>query len=232
MSDTSPASMPDYCSSSSTKEVLDLFAGLGGFSQAFAADDAYCVTTVDIEEDFEPDVCADILDLKWQDLPDADIILASPPCTAFTQLTISDNWQTDKAGMNHPITDFAKTSLTLVYHTIGLIKAIDPDWWVMENPRGMLRKVLHPPDYHVWYCQYDGDSAKPTDLWGHLPLSFEPKTCKYNNPFCDHPRVKSGVNWGGIQSMGTSAERAKVPFGLSESIKHSIENPKPIQQTL
>jgi len=211
--------------------VLDLFSGLGGFSSAFAVDRAYQVTTVDIEEKFNPDIQADVLDLRWEDLPDADIVLASPPCTAFTVMQIGKRWRVDDDDVAHPIEDFAKTSLTLVHHTIGLIKAIDPDWWVMENPMGMLRKVFRPPDYHVWYCQYGVSHAKPTDLWGYLPDSFEPKSCKNNNPYCDHTRAPAGSSTG-IQGGLSSAERAKVPIGLSESIKESIEHPEPKQLTL
>ena len=35
--------------------VLDLFCGLGGFSQAFEESDRWHVTTVDIEARFDPD---------------------------------------------------------------------------------------------------------------------------------------------------------------------------------
>ena len=213
------------------KKVLDLFSGLGGFSSAFDVDPAYEVTTVDIEEKFNPDIQADVLDMRWEDLPDADIILASPPCTAFTVLRIGHCWKTDDRGVAHPIDDFARTSLMLVHHTVGLIKAIDPDWWIMENPMGMLRKVWRLPDYHVWYCQYGADYAKPTDLWGKLPPSFEPERCENGNPFCDHARAGRGVK-NGVQGLSNSAERAKVPIGLSESIKESIEHPEPKQLTL
>jgi hypothetical protein len=212
-------------------EVLDLFSGLGGFSAAFEEDPAYNVTTVDIEAEFRPDIVADVLELTWQDLPDADILLASPPCTAFTVLSIGHHWAVRGGEKYKPKTDFARTSIQLVHHTIGLIEAIDPEWWVMENPRGMLRKKYRMPDYPIWYCQFGHDSAKPTDLWGRLPPSFEPKTCSNDNPFCDHERAPAGSR-SGIQGMLTGAERALVPYGLSEAIKDSIEHPEPKQMTL
>jgi hypothetical protein len=212
-------------------KIIDLFSGLGGFTAAFEEDNRYNVTTVDIEPDFEPNIVADVLDLHWTDLPDADIITASPPCNAFTVLRIGDNWEQDDAGRAHPIDDFARTSLQLVYHTVGLIKAIDPDWWVMENPRGMMRRMFRPPDYEVWYCKYGAPYPKPTDLWGRLPPSFEPQSCSYGNPFCDHTRASRGEKKG-IQSLSNSAERAMVPCELSDAIKTSIEHPEPMQSTL
>lgn len=212
-------------------QVLDLFSGLGGFSAAFDANPNYNVTTVDIDPKFEPEIVADVLDLRWSDLPEADIITASPPCTAFTVMRIGQCWEQDDDGNHHPIDDFAKTSLQLVYHTVGLIKAIDPDWWVMENPRGMMRQMFRPPDYEVWYCQYGTSYAKPTDLWGKLPKSFEPKSCSNRNPYCDHDRVSRGTK-NGVQNVSNSAQRALVPYDLSNAIKESIENPEPKQMTL
>jgi hypothetical protein len=214
-----------------TSQVIDLFCGLGGFSRAFEEDDSYEVTSVDIDEGFNPDIVADVLNLTWEDLPDADIILASPPCNAFTILRSGECWREDQDGCMHPTDDFARTSIQLVHHTVGLIHSIDPDWWVMENPRGIMRRVYSEPDYHVWFCQYGRSYAKPTDLWGTLPESFEAKTCKPQNPRCDHTRAASG-SVTGIQGGLPSEQRAKVPYGLSEAIKQSIENPKPTQQTL
>jgi len=212
-------------------EVLDLFSGLGGFSAAFEKDSGYHVTTVDINPDFQPDIVADVLELSWQDFPDANIVLASPPCTAFSVLSIGHHWSQKEDGRFEPNTDFARTSIQLVHHTIGLIEAIHPEWWVMENPRGMLRKKYRMPDYPIWYCQFGHDSAKPTDLWGRLPPSFEPKTCSNDNPFCDHERAPAGSR-SGIQGISTGPERALVPYGLSEAIKESIEQPEPKQMTL
>ena len=44
-------------------KVLDLFAGLGGFSEAFRQR-GHQVITVDVEEKFHPDICIDILDME------------------------------------------------------------------------------------------------------------------------------------------------------------------------
>jgi len=68
----------------SKKHCLDLFSGLGGFSSAFEDADNWEVTTVEIQERFDPDITADVMDLRPTDLPDADVVLASPPCTSFS----------------------------------------------------------------------------------------------------------------------------------------------------
>jgi hypothetical protein len=75
---------------SERKVCLDLFAGLGGFSAAFADSDEWDIYTVEIDDDFDPDLCADVLDLRASDLleligeHDHLVVLAGHPCTFFT----------------------------------------------------------------------------------------------------------------------------------------------------
>lgn len=209
------------------RHCLDLFSGLGGFSAAFEAADGWEVTTVDIEERFDPDIQADIMDLRPSDLPNADVVLASPPCIVFTLANMhSGHWEDGS-----PATDECREAIALVYHTLGLIRAIDPDWWFLENPRAMMRTVLGEPEGTIHYCQYDADWQKPTDLWGEHPPSFEYRTCSPGDD-ChqEAPRgFDSGAQSGHIRDP---AERAKIPYGVSEAVLDAVENPEPEQQTL
>lgn len=201
------------------KTVLDLFSGLGGFSQAFAEDDEWEVIEVELLEEFDPDIQADILELGPQDLPEADIILASPPCKHFSVASCYDHWEDGE-----PITDEARESVLLVYHTIGLIKALSPDYWFLENPRGMLRSVIGEPSGTVTWCQYGADVMKPTDLWGRHPPSFRYKKCYNGDPCHINVSQGDGEQTQGLQAVGGSANRAQIPKGLSEAIKYSVEN--------
>ena len=199
----------------SAKNVcLDLFAGLGGFSQAFEESEDWVVVEVEIDESHNPDIQADIMDLEPSDLPDADVVLASPPCTQFSPMAWSHEQQFTRDG--EPITDDAKNSVALVYHTLGLIKATNPTYWFMENPRGALRWVIGEPVATVDYCRYGHYTKKPTDLWGVHP------TMSYLR--CDH---NSHTNDNGVTDMelGPSdpSERAKVPYELSKSIFDAVE---------
>ena len=208
---------------------LDLFSGMGGFSAAFEDADGWEVVTVDVEERFEPDVQADVLDLRPEDLPEADVVLASPPCTAFSMAASGTHLDAD----GRPVSEWGRTSLALVHHTVGLIKAIDPDWWILENPMGGMRRQLGKPDAHVWWCQYGSDRAKPTDLWGRIPPSFDAQRCYREASYCDHERAPRGTNHQGTQATDLPPEeRAKIPYGLSEEILEAVENPEPVQQTL
>lgn len=210
--------------------VLDLFSGLGGFSQAFK-DRGHLVYTVEINPDLPADMHADISELEPAELifPDGpwDIILASPPCTCFSIASCSTHWwppgngwsQTKFGPMGQqgriPKTQAAADSLDLVIHTLFLINVHRPRFWVMENPRGILRKLIHPPTQTVTYCRFGDTAMKPTDLWGNLPpVDWSDKMCHNGNP--DHIRAPRGSETpGSTQGRKGNQLRGKVPYGLS-----------------
>ena len=219
---------------------LDLFAGLGGFSSAFKDADGWDVVTVDIEEDFDPDICVDVLELQPDDLPDADVILASPPCTDFSLACMVQKWDIDDTRRPRylPKWESVATSIQIVFHTLWLVQELQPDYWLMENPRwGALRQFIGEPAGTVHYCQYGSDFKKPTGLWGvHPPMDY--RTCPGES--CDHVSNPSELNTfrdgtrkaARLGDVVDSAERAKVPYELSKSILEAVENPAPEQQTL
>lgn len=151
--------------------VLDLFAGLCGWSQPFA-ERGHEVFSVDLDERFDVSLHADILTLTAGDLPwRPDIILASPPCEAFSVMTIGRNWAPGRVAK----TDKARIGVALVEATRRLIDDLSPTFFVVENPRAMLRKLPALSDLErrtVTYCQYGEPFMKPTDLWGGFPPSL------------------------------------------------------------
>lgn len=202
-----------------TKTCLDLFCGLGGFSAAFADSEGWRVVTVDIEEEFDPDIQADVMDLRPSDLPDADVVLASPPCTAFSMAASGTHLDSD----GNPVSEWGEESIALVHHTVGLIKSLSPDYWILENPMGGMRKHLGQPDAHVWWCQYGSNRAKPTDLWGDIPDGFDAQRCWNGDENCHHEKAPRGSDAGTQDSGRDAAERAKVPYELSQAILKAVE---------
>jgi hypothetical protein len=216
---------------------LDLFSGLGGrrdvdggFSGAFQKADGWDIVTVDFNEEFEPDICANILDLTPEDLPDADVVLASPPCPDFSVACITDKWDHDpsRTPAHLPETASIAESVKIVFHTLWLVHELQPDWWFMENPQGMLRMFIGAPSGQVHYCQYGEDFKKPTDLWGrHPPMEYRRcpgrKRCHHTsnprevNEFRDESRTRA-------VDSSNSAERAKIPAELSAAILNAVES--------
>lgn len=218
------------------KVCLDLFCGLGGFSAAFEDADGWDVVTVDIEDRFDPDLRADVLDLRpadvldvlpvdaWDDI-DVFVVLASPPCTVFSTATRKYHWSDDW----YPETERAVEGLNVAFQALYLIQQMDPEWWFLENPQGYLQRFIGEPEGIVHYCQYGETSKKPTQLWGEHPGSMEYLKCDCHS----HDRdLDTEMQWE--QSKNDYAERAKVPYELSTSILAAVEEPRPRleQQTI
>ena len=205
-------------------KVLDLFSGLGGWSQAFK-DRGHQVTTVDIEDKFKPNLCIDVMELKSEDFGHRyDIILASPPCNCFSVASLYRHWK-KRMGISYPTDEATIKSIELVKHTLSLITELNPRWWILENPVGMLRKQTFMKEYKrttITQCQYGRSVMKPTDLWGILPKGFIVKKCK-PGALCHERAIRSskkGVQ-GIISSLdkGMSKEqRALIPYGLSLAV--------------
>ena len=213
--------MPTEQDGRASKHCLDLFAGLGGLSAAFEDADDWRVTTVDINPDFDPDVRADIRDLAPTDLPtDVDVILAGHPCTQFSVAGNHDAWDFET---KEPQTGAARDAIASVYHTLGLIKGLNPTYWFLENPRGRLRWFLGKPRGTVTYCQYGADWQKPTDLWGEHPPGFEYLSCSPGEP-CHEATPQDDDDSGCLaNSMRDPAKRAKAPYALSKAILDAVE---------
>lgn len=194
--------------------VIDLFSGLGGFSQAFK-DRGHDVITVDVDERFNPDICEDIMAIDvnlFQDSP--EVLLASPPCEKFSVAAISHNWEAIGAERCPRNVDTVM-ALGYVAKTLWLVEQLDPHYWVMENPMGMLRKVVGPPTRHTYFASWGDRAKKPTDLWGRLPEMDwpEPK---------DWEKAPRGSRKG-TQGKKGAAERAMIPYPLSEALCLAIE---------
>ena len=203
-------------------KILDLFSGLEGWSSAFRAR-GHETVTIDLDYTFNPTYCRNIANIDdLRQFGDFDVILASPPCENFSVGSLYVHWKDGK-----PKDAETERSIALVKHTLGLIEKANPKFWVMENPRGMLRNIIGKPAVEVAYCQYGLKTMKPTDLWGRLPPSFTPMTCKNGDP--DHvaaPRSsKRGTQAIYDKERGGrhAATRALIPYDLSLAICEACE---------
>lgn len=194
--------------------ILDIFAGLGGeMRRGFIEQRGHEYITLDNQEKFGCSITADIFDMSFANLGYFDFVWASPPCEAFSVASIGYHWS-GGARAYIPKTEHAKLSQRLVIHTLQIIKEMKPKAWLLENPRGVLRKLPFMkslPRTTITYCQYGDIRMKPTDLWGYVP-NWSPRPMCKNGRNC-HEAAPRGAKTG-TQGLDNAPERAVVPLEL------------------
>lgn len=203
-------------------KILELFAGSRSFSKIAEAR-GHEVFTTDYKAFEGIDLVADFLDVKASDIPfKPDIIWASPPCTGFSVAAIGHHW-TGGVGAYIPRTDTAKNGIKLLDHTLKIIGELQPTYWFIENPRGLMRKMPQVESLNrntVTYCQYGDTRMKPTDIWTNSTNWTPRKMCKNGSP-C-HEAAPRGSSTG-TQGLKNNYERSKVPHELCLEILKSCE---------
>ena len=222
-------------------KVLELFAGTRSIGKAFEAH-GHEVFSVEWDERFDNiDLHKDIMQLTADEViakfGRPDVIWASPDCTTFSISAISHHRRKNpETGNLDPISDYARFCDKVDQHVLQLIQELQPRYWVIENPRGGMRKMKWMqglPRYTVTYCQYGDTRMKPTDIWtNHPDPQFKPM-CKNGDP-C-HEAAPRGqtvrklkeqgiiVQKGGTQALRNSMIRSIIPAQLCEHIVNISE---------
>jgi hypothetical protein len=183
-----------------------------------ATEFGYETTTIDNDQRFNPDILADIL--LWQPKGYYDVIWSSPPCTTFSVASIGTHWK----GVYEPKTEEARIGIKLLNKTIKIIRLLKPKYFFIENPRGVMRKVISGlPEgtirHTISYCQYGDTRMKPTDIWTNLK-EWKPKPICKNGDTC-HQSAPRGSRTG-TQGLKNAQERGIVPKFLCEEIIKTI----------
>ena len=220
------------------KRVLDLWCGTKSATKIWE-NAGYEVISVDIDPKFNPTICKDILEVTSQELQKYgpfDFIWASPDCRIYSIASGFKNWEKDENGYALEKTQKSKLANKRLKHTLNLIESLNSKYWVLENPRGMMRKVKFMQEYDrhtVSYCKYGDIRMKPTDLWGSFPLGFEPKMCKNHkfnsdgkiiNRKCHHQIAQRGDKTGtqGLKKV----DRSRIPYDLTKELFQLITRGK------
>jgi len=199
--------------------VVELFAGTKSFSRTAYAR-GHNTFTSDNDLRFNCDYTIDIIDFDASKIPfDVDILWASPPCEGFSVASIGHHWNTD----NTPKTQKAQDSIEQVKKTLLIIEQVKPKYWIIENPRGKLRKLAFMQGlkrHTVTYCQYGDTRMKPTDIWTNIENWQPRQMCKNGQP-C-HVAAPRGSSTG-TQGIKTYIDRSRVPIDLCNEILQAID---------
>ena len=134
----------------------------------------------------------DILDWDYKKFSKSfipDLIWASPPCNTYSIAVYRLYERDPKTAI--PLSDKARHGTQILYKTLEIINyflKLNPKLiYVIENPRGMMRKdaiMQHLNRTTATYCSYGDIKVKPTDFFNNLtngltllPLNSN-KTCK------------------------------------------------------
>ena len=204
--------------------IFDFFSGTGSSTKAFRGA-GHTVISFELDDYFEATENVDILDLTSDYLLDTygrpDFVWASPPCTAFSVASIGHHWTGGK-GAYIPKTEAAVFNQKLVAHTRKLIEELKPQGYLIENPRGVLRKlpvVAGLKRQTITYCQYGDTRQKPTDLWGFVPNWTPRKMC---SPGSDCHEAAPRGSRTGTQGLSDSKTRSMIAPELSIELLEAL----------
>ena len=195
-------------------KVLDLFSGLGGFSEAFlqAGDEVVRVENNPLLSEV-PNTSIEcvrqvrdrLLEFKQKGHPirNIDVVLASPPCYEFSLAFSAPRVIAQRNNENF------EPSMELVTIAKEIIEIVQPRWWVIENVVGSAKYFkevgLVPHQIH-----------RPYLLYGNFPKFAKPQL----------PRKQDHDGWHGHPLR--SNIRAKIPLELSQALRQAIVNQKSI----
>ena len=121
-------------------KVLELFAGTRSIGKAFEAH-GHEVYSIEWDKHFQNiNWYVDIGTITAQDILERfghpDVIWASPDCATYSVAGIGVHRKQDPDGNLAPQTEYARFCDKVNAHVVELIKALDPKYYFIENPRG------------------------------------------------------------------------------------------------
>ena len=191
--------------------VLDLFSGLGGFSEAFvlAGDEVVRVENNPLLSEVPCTSMQDVLDMRdrlhlyhaqGEPIRQCDVLLAGVPCYEFSLAYSAPRSVAQRNG------DDWEPSMELLEATLDIIRIVKPRYWVIENVHGSQKYF---EKYGLLQKQKHGAHV----LYGNFPM-FHTR---------DLPtKADRDKRWSEIRSN----HKAYIPFQLSQNLRQAIVDQK------
>jgi len=195
-------------------KVLDLFSGLGGFSEAFlrSGDEVVRVENNPLLSEVPNTSIEDVRAMRdrlrqfrdeGQPIRQIDLILASPPCYEFSLAYSAPRAIASRDGT----LDQYNPNMELVELTLEIISLVKPRWWIIENVIGSIKyfeKIgLIPNQIHGAYV-----------LYGNFP--------KFSTPVMPSKAKKDSFHGDPLRAN----KRAIIPLELSMEIRKAMMSQK------
>jgi len=189
-------------------KALDLFCGLGGWSDGLA-EEGFEVLGVEIEPYIaelykHPVIIQDVRELAGADFSGYDLIVGSPPCRDFSRMT--DRGYTPWAVPKDPARGYE-----LVRSFLRIVSEAEPRYWLLENVPGLAKYCVEndlPPGKPR--CKARLSKTMVRCFWGNYPSFLIPKDLEKRN-------------LRDIQGPLRKWERAKIPLPVARALGRSVK---------
>lgn len=180
------------------KLILDLYAGTGYWSRPYveAGYDVQLITLPgwDIRDDETLAYCISLQPYG---------ILSACECTKLANSgRCRDKDRSFQDGIG---------AAELVTRALYVIAMTAPEFWVIENPVGLMTRLLGKPQYSFDPCEFGHDYTKRTYLWGNFVPPFVTKIVK------PVPTDKNFIMKLGGKSEKTKRLRSTTPAGFAKA---------------
>jgi hypothetical protein len=192
--------------------VLDLFSGLGGFSEAFvrAGDEVVRVENNPLLSEVPHTSMQNVLEVRdrlrefadrGEPIRKYDVLLAGPPCREFSLAYASPRSIASRQGEEF------EPDLTLLEATLEIIKITKPRVWVIEN-------VVGSAEYFARAGLTVRQQHGPHQLYGNFPM-FE----------CGPLPTKASKDKTSTDPLRAN-HKALIPIELSTQLRRAIVEQK------
>lgn len=183
--------------------ILSLFDRSGVWADAYR--EAYPDYTV-VQFDVQRDPAEDVRAQDWAKYGDAVRgVIMQPPCTEFARS--GARWWKDKDPA------LLRDALALVWECARAVGETDPDWYVLENPVGRLKRYIGDWSFIFNPCEFAGYADDPDEE------AYTKRTClwgRFNHPTPDPRNPVLGSKMHRMSSRAKHA-RSRTPQGFARA---------------
>lgn len=194
-------------------KALDLFCGLGGWSDGLAQE-GFEVLGVEINQEIadlykHPVICEDVRNLNPEDYKGYDLIVGSPPCRDFSKIgrVFGHRWK--------DLPDPEGKGMELVNSFLSIVKTAQPTYWLMENIPQLEDYLKVKPRVTAMI----GESMRRS-FWGNYPSFVIPRD--YNKKSFYKPSLFMQPNWEAYPRKNLQWLRAKIPIPVARALGHAV----------